>query len=77
MITYFIIGDVTKTSSAQRTKRMTLLGSCVDTAALLGSLASGHFALAAGYTVVFLTNCGLTLVLHLYILILLGKMKRD
>ena len=77
MITYSIIADVTKTSLAHRIKRMTLLGSCIYTAAVLSGLVSGHFVLAAGYTVVFLTNCGLTLVLYLYILILTGKRKRD
>lgn len=77
MITYSIIADVTKTNLVQRTKRMTLLGFCIYTASVLSGVVSGHFVLAAGYTVVFLTNCGLTLVLYLYILILTGKRKRD
>lgn len=77
MITYSFMADVTKDNLARRTKRMAMLESCIYTSAVLSGLVSGHFVVATGYTVVFLTNCGLTVILCLYVFILTSKKKRD
>ena len=77
MITYSFMADVTKDDLARRTKRMAILESCIYTSGVLSGSVSGHFVVAAGYTTVFLTNGGLTVILCLYVLILTSKNKRD